>query len=139
MRAWGFKAALAAHRSRTLFFIHLAISAAAVLAALLFFHLGLRFWPCAFHRFTGFYCLTCGATRAVGALLSGDVATSLLYNPVPLLVGALLLAVMVFEAAQALTGRNRPFRALVPCVWTILACAAAFCLLRNFGALPPLA
>ena len=138
MKAPSFKRALMRHRSRTLLFVHLAAGAAALAAALLFFRLGLRFWPCAFYRITGYCCLTCGATRAVGALLSFDVARSLALNPVPLLLGAFWLAVVAFEAAQALGGTNRPFRWLVPCVVAVLGCAVVFCVLRNTGVLPPL-
>ncbi|MEA4911116.1 MAG: DUF2752 domain-containing protein [Oscillospiraceae bacterium] len=128
----------AAHRSRTLLFVHLAAGAAIALAALLFFKTGLRFWPCALHRLTGLYCLTCGATRAVGALLSLDLALSAALNPVPLLLVGFWLLVVLFEAAQALRGRDRPFRWLVPCVVFILVCAGIFCVLRNVGVLPPL-
>jgi hypothetical protein len=36
---------------------------------------------CAFKRVTGVPCATCGSTRAVGALASGDVVGALMLNP----------------------------------------------------------
>lgn len=38
--------------------------------------------PCALHYLTGFYCPGCGGTRAVKALLQGDILKSILYHPV---------------------------------------------------------
>ena len=37
--------------------------------------------PCIFHKVTGFYCLGCGGTRAVFALVRGNVIKSLFYHP----------------------------------------------------------
>ena len=36
---------------------------------------------CVFKRVTGIYCPGCGGTRALKALLSGDIAASLFYHP----------------------------------------------------------
>lgn len=44
---------------------------------------------CMMLRVTGFYCPGCGGTRAVFALLSGDVVKSLMYHPA-VLYGAVL-------------------------------------------------
>lgn len=46
--------------------------------------------PCIFHKITGFYCPGCGITRAIKALLKGDIYTSirnnaLLYIVVPVI------------------------------------------------------
>ena len=37
--------------------------------------------PCPFHALTGLPCLTCGTTRAALALVRGDLATALTFNP----------------------------------------------------------
>lgn len=37
--------------------------------------------PCLFHKITGLYCLGCGGTRAVFALVRGDIIKSLFYHP----------------------------------------------------------
>ncbi|MFR1833570.1 MAG: DUF2752 domain-containing protein [Lachnospiraceae bacterium] len=37
--------------------------------------------PCLFRLFTGLYCPGCGGTRAVQALLSGQIGKSLYYHP----------------------------------------------------------
>lgn len=38
--------------------------------------------PCMFYRLTGFSCPGCGCTRAVEALLEGNIMSSVRYNPV---------------------------------------------------------
>lgn len=45
--------------------------------------------PCLFHKWTGYYCPGCGGTRAVKALLRGEVIRSFFYHPV-VLYGAVL-------------------------------------------------
>jgi hypothetical protein len=42
--------------------------------------------PCVFQELTGLYCPGCGGTRALKALLKGDVITSILYHPLILYV-----------------------------------------------------
>jgi hypothetical protein len=51
------------------------------------------FSPCIFKAETGFPCPSCGSTRALMMLLRGDIAGSLLTNPIGLLLGLLLLIV----------------------------------------------
>lgn len=48
--------------------------------------------PCIFYKITGLYCPVCGSTRAIKALLKGDILLSirnnlLLYTIMPLLLG----------------------------------------------------
>jgi hypothetical protein len=43
---------------------------------------GVSLAPCAFKALTGWPCLTCGGTRAVGALLSLDVGAAWRLNPI---------------------------------------------------------
>lgn len=49
----------------------------------------LRLWrdgeiPCVFHEITGLYCPGCGGTRAVKALLLGEIRLSFFYHPLVL-------------------------------------------------------
>lgn len=47
---------------------------------------------CPLHRLTGLYCAGCGGTRAIHALLHGDVAACFRLNPLlPLLAAAAVL------------------------------------------------
>ena len=39
------------------------------------------FMPCSIRQLTGFHCVSCGATRATYALLSGHPAEAVYYNP----------------------------------------------------------
>lgn len=50
-------------------------------------------FPCLFHAMTGLYCPGCGGTRAVRALLRGDVLMSFQYHPlVPYMAAVLALS-----------------------------------------------
>ena len=84
------------------------IPAAVVGTVLLYFFPPGRyhFWPpCVFHKLTGLYCPGCGNTRALAALLHGDIAGSLAKNV--LLIPALIcLAVLYCKPQMAL---NRYF------------------------------
>ena len=59
-------------------------------------------FPCLFHLMTGLYCPGCGGTRAVRALLRGDLAMSFQYHPLVLYMAAVILAEAVsFGIARA--------------------------------------
>lgn len=50
---------------------------------------GQGYFPCLFHTLTGAYCPGCGGTRALAALLRGNILLSFLYHPlVPYLAAA---------------------------------------------------
>ena len=47
---------------------------------------GSPFPPCMFHAFTGLYCIGCGLTRALHALVHGDVLRAFAMNPLAMLL-----------------------------------------------------
>ena len=47
--------------------------------------------PCIFHQVTGFYCPGCGGTRAVLALLKGNIIQSFLYHPIVVFTAVLFI------------------------------------------------
>lgn len=49
-------------------------------------------FPCLFHLTTGLYCPACGGTRAVRALLRGNLKMSFQYHPIVLYMAAVILA-----------------------------------------------
>lgn len=77
--------------------------------------------PCIFHRVTGLHCPGCGNTRALHALLHGDVAASLSYNLllIPMVVCMIALVVRPDLATKRWLCR------------TIAGTTLAFFLLRN--------
>ncbi len=86
--------------------------------------------PCPLHALTGLYCPGCGSTRALHALLHGDVGQAMAMNP--LLVLALpVLAAMALNAAGWKPPRSEPlWRALArPTPWLWLL--PGYMLLRN--------
>lgn len=92
---------------------------------------------CPVHGLTGWWCPGCGSTRAVHALVHGDVALSLTAHPLVVPVAALLVFLWVRWVTTGASAATRLPRA-VP-----LALAAAFVALtigRNAGwiAGPPL-
>ena len=81
---------------------------------------------CMFHQMTGLYCPGCGATRALSAMLHGDVKASLHNN----LLLFPLLALIVFLLMKPETSLKQPFAI------TIVAVVLAFTILRNIPAAP---
>lgn len=51
----------------------------------------LPFPVCAFKAITGFPCLTCGSTRAVGRLVAGDLRGAVLMNPLATLAALVIV------------------------------------------------
>lgn len=70
--------------------IFLAIGALGALAVAVLHLDRLPILVCVFHAVTGWPCLTCGATRAVAELVTGDLRGALAMNPLAT-VGALAL------------------------------------------------
>ena len=90
-------------------------------------------WPCPSYTLMHIYCPGCGSTRAVGALMHGDVLLSLRQNPA--IVVMLLLAVLYYlEFALKVWGvrlripplHNWKFIAALLVLWV------AYAVVRNF-------
>jgi hypothetical protein len=65
--------------------------------------------PCVFQELTGLYCPGCGGTRAVKALMKGNVITSFLYHPLVIYV-VLVAAVFAFSYIIYAKTKNPKFR-----------------------------
>ena len=92
-----------------------------------------RLPKCLFHEWTGLYCPGCGGTRALYALLHGDLKTSLHDNPL-LIPAGLTAAALIVKPRIALRR---------PVVVAIIVIVVGFTVLRNipcepFTALAPL-
>ena len=81
---------------------------------------------CMFHQLTGLYCPGCGATRALSAMLHGDVKASLHNN----LLLFPLLGLVVFLIVKPQTSLKRPVAA------AIVAVVLGFTVLRNIPVAP---
>jgi len=82
---------------------------------------GSPFPPCMFRAFTGCYCIGCGLTRAMHALVHGDLARAFSMNP----LGVLVLGLVPLMAAWS--GGWQPRRlaplmrwVLEPKLWLVL-------------------
>ncbi|MDR3460159.1 MAG: DUF2752 domain-containing protein [Verrucomicrobiae bacterium] len=93
------------------------------------------FYPvCQFHRLTGLNCPGCGMTRALYALLHGDLPTALRDNALLVLALPALLARGLWLAAKK--SRGHPAADFFPgrTLWVLLIIALVFTLLRNLPA-----
>ena len=115
--------------------IILAVLAAGIAATVFFFNPALhRFYPvCQFHRLTGLNCPGCGATRALYALLHGQLSTALRDNAV--LVGGLLVVAGrgAWFGAKKLRGQDAEFMR-PKFIWPLLVVVLVFTVLRNLPA-----
>ena len=81
---------------------------------------------CMFHQLTGLYCPGCGATRALSAMLHGDLKSSL-HNNLLLFPLLALIAVLIVKPEISL---KRPVAV------AIVAVVLLFTILRNIPAAP---
>lgn len=72
------------HKKRRLLYFLLMIMAGIMIAVLSERRMPPTKWlpPCTFYKLTGFSCPGCGCTRAVEALIEGNIMASIRYNPV---------------------------------------------------------
>lgn len=86
------------------------------------------FPPCLFHRLTGLECIGCGSTRAVHALVHGEVVQAFWLNP--LVISALPLLIVLLL-------RREPSRVRPALVVLFMIAILSFGVLRNVTALTP--
>lgn len=75
----------------------------------MFLFLFYRFMPpsrCLFHDITGFPCLSCGATRAAGAFLAGDLFNMIYFNPLLVLFCGGLIFYSLFKLSEFIFNFN---------------------------------
>jgi hypothetical protein len=89
--------------------------------------------PCLLYQLTGINCVGCGTTRALQALLHGDLAAAASYNLfmliwLPLLAWALLSAWLAAVAGKPVLPQIRDYRWLMI---VLVISAVLFLILRN--------
>lgn len=67
---------------------------------------GRPFFPCGFHAISGLPCLFCGGTRAVRAILHGNLRSALYLNAIAFPALALVALTFVVLLAEAASGRS---------------------------------
>lgn len=82
---------------------------------------GNPFLPCMFRAFTGWYCIGCGLTRALHALVHFDLARAFSMNPLALLVLPLMPLMAAWSAGWQ-PARLQPLMrwVLEPKLWLVL-------------------
>jgi hypothetical protein len=93
------------------------------------------FPPCMFRAFTGFHCIGCGLTRALHALVHGDLARAFAMNPLAILALP-LLPLMLLHDRSVMPAPLKPFMSAVmtPKLWLILL--PAYWIARNLPWVP---
>ena len=89
--------------------------------------------PCPLHAVTGLWCPGCGATRAFGDLVRGDVASAMSSNA----LAVVLLAIAVALWIRWVVVRARGLGFGKPPMWVVLSgvvLVSAFTVLRNLPA-----
>jgi hypothetical protein len=113
--------------------IVLAMTAMGVGAIVFFFNPSTHgFYPiCLFHTLTGLYCPGCGMTRSLYALLHGNLRLALKDNAL-FVLALVALAVCSARLIQRKL-QNRPVHFIIPTkiLWSLLAVAFAFTVIRN--------
>jgi hypothetical protein len=88
---------------------------------------------CIWDRFFGIYCPGCGGTRAVEALLNGDIIASLQYHPIVLYSSFIYIFYMFGNILHRISGMRIfkvPFHSRY--LYIALFIIIANCLIRNF-------
>jgi hypothetical protein len=89
---------------------------------------------CIFHSLTGLYCAGCGGTRAMAALLQGDVLLALRDNALIILL--LPAAFYFYLRGFLITFFGKPRlpapKNTAPWLWALLAATTVFMIIRNF-------
>lgn len=89
---------------------------------------GNRFYPqCVFHSVTGLDCPGCGTTRALHALLHGDVAAAFRFNPMLFVMAAVALCAL----PSLLRGERPRFLTRPWFGWAAVVFVTGFWIVRN--------
>src|SRR5687767_882843 len=112
--------------------IFLAIGAAAALAVAVLHLDRLPILVCLFRAATGLPCLTCGATRALGELVTGDFPGALAMNPLAT-VGALALVPWGLGDLALMTGGRALTVDVTPAAARALRVAGALAVIANWA------
>ena len=90
------------------------------------------FLVCPFRALTGFACPGCGSTRAMHALVHGDVVDAFKFNPLLVLSLPFLLFAFVRFTNAAIHGRQLTGNQLkAKYIWTIFGVVLFFWIFRN--------
>jgi len=94
--------------------------------------------PCMLHRLSGWHCPGCGATRALHALLHGDLPQALAFNPVFIFLMPMMGVALAWRGLEKWRGRPPRTRPLLPgsVILALAALLVAFGLLRNLPGWP---
>lgn len=94
---------------------------------------GISFLPCSIKQITGFNCVSCGATRATFALLRGDIATAVYYNPLYIIFLCWLMYLYVRLVISLFVRPYRSYRLQPDWKWAAVAAVIIFffTLIRN--------
>lgn len=88
--------------------------------------------PCPSYSLFGIHCAGCGATRSLHALLHGNVAQALAYNPLFVLVLPFLLVLFVWLSFVWLCGKSPPIRDLPHwLIWFLVMLILVYTIARN--------
>ena len=86
--------------------------------------------PCPFHWLTGLYCPGCGATRALHALLHGNVEKAFSMNPVFVIISPVLVLLIMHQIIKLPAGMAKItafFSDARPWAWLLIS----YAVLRN--------
>ncbi|MBE6825145.1 MAG: DUF2752 domain-containing protein [Ruminococcaceae bacterium] len=98
------------------------------------------FPPCPSYTLLHFSCPGCGTTRAVTALLHGDILLSLRQNPF-VIIGIVLIALVYVEFLLKVFNKKLPFEIFsnMKITWTVLIALGIFTVMKNiFPILAPI-
>jgi hypothetical protein len=89
---------------------------------------------CPFLAATGLACPGCGTTRALRALMHGEVAAAFAFNPLLFVLGPLTAVVLALSFLRI--GNHESARVRTVLLWLMPAIAVAFWIWRNLASYP---
>jgi hypothetical protein len=90
--------------------------------------------PCAFRMMTGWLCPGCGITRALNALLHGDIRSACVYNPLAVYMMPVLIPYLIWKTAEYIrTGTEHFSVPEVIFLSVLLIAATVFGIVRNIN------